>query len=84
MHSIPGVNAVSEKEGILRMQSSGRWAVCRPGHDPVEILSGALFRVEIDGELRVTRMEHLWSKGYYSVDGYKLRDGMRAAIGSRD
>jgi len=84
LHSIPGVNAVSEKEGILRMQSSGRWAVCRPGHDPVEILSGALFRVEIDGELRVTRMEHLWSKGYYSVDGYKLRDGMRAAIGSRD
>ena len=78
------VNAMSEKKGSLRMQSSGRWAVCRPGHDPVEILSGALFRVEIDGELRVTRMEHLWSKGYYSVDGYKLRDGMRAAIGSRD
>ena len=43
-----------------------------------------LFRVEVEGELRLTRMEHLWSKAYYSVDGYKLRGGMRAAIGSRD
>ena len=48
------------------------------------LLSGVLFRVEVEGELRLTRMEHLWSKGYYSVDGYKLRGGMRAAIGSRD
>jgi hypothetical protein len=71
-----------EKIGTLRLQSSGRWAVCRPGHDPAEITSGELFRVEVDGELRLTRMEHLWSEGYYSVDGYKLRDGMRAAIGS--
>jgi hypothetical protein len=73
---------MSEKEGILRMQSSGRWAVCRPAHDPVEILNGVLFRVEVDGKLRLTRM--LWSEGQYSVDGYKLRDGMRAAIGSRE
>ena len=73
---------MSEKEGILRMQPSGRWAVCRPGHDPVELLSGALFRVEVEGKLRLTRM--LWSEGHYSVVGYKLRDGLRAAIGSRD
>jgi hypothetical protein len=26
-------------------------------------------------------MEHLWSEGYYSIEGYPLRDGMRAAIG---
>jgi hypothetical protein len=26
-------------------------------------------------------MGHLWSEGYYSVEGYTLRDGMRAAIG---
>jgi hypothetical protein len=51
---------MSEKEGVLRLQSSGRWAVCRSGHDPVEILSGELFRVEVDGELRVTRMEEVW------------------------
>jgi hypothetical protein len=35
----------------------------------------------VDGELRVTRMKELYSEGYYSVDGYPLRDGMRAAIG---
>jgi hypothetical protein len=67
--------------GTLRKQASGRWAVCRPGRDPVEITSGELFRVDVDGELRFTRMEHLYGEGYFSIDGYKLRDGMRAAIG---
>jgi hypothetical protein len=60
---------MSEKEGILRMQSSGRRAVCRP-HDPVEIMSGELFRIEVNGELRVTRMDHLYGEGYFSIDGY--------------
>ena len=73
---------MSEKEGILRMQSSGRWAVCRPGRDPIEIMSGELFRVEVDGELRLTRMEEVWGEAYYSIDLYPLRDGMRAAIGA--
>jgi hypothetical protein len=49
---------MTDKEGILRMQPSGRWAVCRPGRDPVEITSGEVFRVEVVGEMRVTRMEH--------------------------
>jgi hypothetical protein len=31
---------MSEKEGTLRKQPSGRWAVFRPGRDPVEITSG--------------------------------------------
>jgi hypothetical protein len=31
--------------------------VCRPGRKPVEINSGELFRVEVDGELKPTRME---------------------------
>jgi hypothetical protein len=74
----------SKKIGVLRLQSSGRWAVCRPGHDPIEITSGELFRVEVEGVLRVTRMEHQWGEGYYSVDGYPLRNGMRAAIGADD
>ena len=68
--------------GVLRLQSSGRWAIFRPGREPVKIITGELFRVEVDGELRVTRMEHLYGEGYYSIDGYPLRDGMRAAIGS--
>jgi hypothetical protein len=75
---------MSETEGVLRMQSSGRWAVCRPGRDPIEIMSGALFRVEVDGKLRLTRMEEVWGEGHYSIDLYPLRDGMRAAIGASE
>ena len=48
---------MSENEGILQLQPSGRWAIVRPGHIPVEITSGDLFRVEMNGELKVTRME---------------------------
>ena len=79
-----------EKEGILRMQASGRWAVCRPGREPVEITSGETFRVEVPStkELRPTRMEfrHCDRDGgeYFSVDGYQLRDGLRAALGQVD
>jgi hypothetical protein len=40
---------MSEKEGVLRMMASGRWAVYRPGRLPVEITSGELFRVEVAG-----------------------------------
>ena len=66
-----------EKEGTLRMQSSGRWAVCRPGQEPVEINAGDVFCIEVPGEagLRRTRMEHMDGEGYYSVNGYNLRDG---------
>jgi len=75
-----------EKEGILRMLSSGRWAIIRSGYTPYEITSGDVFRVEIDGELKITRME--WAHGergrYYSVDGYLLREGLRAAIGAEE
>ena len=71
---------VPEKVGILRKQASGRWAIFRPGHEPVEITSGELFRVEAHGELRVTRMEHLYGEGYYSIAG----DGMRPANGTRE
>jgi hypothetical protein len=73
------------KEGVLQMQSSGRWAVCRPGREPVEITTGDLFRLEVDGELKVTRMQfqHSGPTGeYYSVDGYRLLNGLRAAIGA--
>ena len=81
---------MSEKEGTLRMMASGRWAAYRPGREPVEITSGELFRVEVEGakELQLTRMEYRHLPGgdgaYYSVDGYPLRDGLRTAIGERD
>jgi hypothetical protein len=48
------------------------------------ITSGDLFRVDVGGELCLTRMEHLWGEGYYSFDGFPLRDGMRTAIGAED
>jgi hypothetical protein len=85
---------MSDKEGVLQMQPTGRWGVCRPGRAPVEISSGELFRVEVDGELKLTRMEFRHFMGplkggeyrgrhgeYYSVDGFDLADGLRAAIG---
>jgi hypothetical protein len=77
---------MSEKEGTLQMQSSGRWAVCRPGQEPVEINAGDVFRIEVPakGGLHLTRMEHLPGEGYYSVKGYSLHDGLRAAIGETD
>ena len=65
----------------IAMQS-GRWAVCRSGQEPVEIRSGELFRVEVGGVLRVTRMERDPDGPCYSMDGYELCEGMRAAIGT--
>jgi hypothetical protein len=77
---------MSDKEGVLRMLSSGRWGIIRSGYTPHEIASGDVFRVEVPGEpgLRRTRMEHMDGAGYYSVNGYNLRDGLRAAIGAED
>jgi hypothetical protein len=78
------------KKGILQMTASRRSAICRPGRLLVEITSGELFRVAVldKTELRLTRMEsrHAPNGGgeYYSVDGYELRSGMRAAIGKED
>jgi len=34
---------MTDKEGVLQMQPSGRWAVCRPGRAPVEITSESCF-----------------------------------------
>ena len=73
---------MSAKEGTLRMMASGQWAVCRAGREPIEITSGELFSVEVDGELKLTRMEYNHTdRQFYSVDGYPLRDSLGAAIG---
>jgi hypothetical protein len=53
-----------------------------------------VFRVEVDGELKATRMEFRHFTGslkgrelfgqageYYSTEGYHLKNGLRAAIG---
>jgi hypothetical protein len=59
-------------EGTLNKMLSGRWAVCRSGKNPIEIMSGDVFRIEVDGKMRLTRMEF--------VDGYELKSGLRAAL----
>jgi hypothetical protein len=66
------------------MMPSGRWAVCRPGREPVEITSGELFRVEVVGVEELARMDYDHDRRqYYSVHRYPLRDGLRAAIGEK-
>jgi hypothetical protein len=70
---------VAIKEGILKLPS-GRWAICLSGHAPIEITSGETFRIEVDGELKPTRMEFAHGErggGAYNVDDYPLRNGHR-------
>ena len=71
------------KQGVLRKQPNGRWAIC---WQPTEIANGEVFMLEVAGsqELKRTRMElrPLRHGGgeYYSADGYRLADGLRAAF----
>jgi hypothetical protein len=83
---LPPVPRPPDLAGVLQIQPSGRWAVVMPGHDPVEITSGEVFRVEVEGKegLQPARMEHATPGGYYAVEGYPLRDGLRAALGNAD
>jgi hypothetical protein len=73
-------------EGTLKLQPSGLWAVCRPWRPPVQIESGNVFRVDVDGDLKLMQMGYRHFAGgggeYYSVNGFKLRNGLRAAIGT--
>jgi hypothetical protein len=77
---------LTDTEGTLKMQPSGRWAVCRPGHEPVEIPAGEVFLLEVPGHLQLqqTRMEfRRFEEGYgeySSADRYHLADGLRAAF----
>jgi hypothetical protein len=69
-------------EGTLNRMLSGSWAVCRSGKSPIEIKPGVVFRVEVNGKMCPTRMEFEDERGYYTVDGYQLRSGLRAALAS--
>jgi hypothetical protein len=48
---------MTDKEGTLKIQPYGRWAICRPGRLRVEITSGEVFKIEVPGtdELKPTR-----------------------------
>ena len=41
---------MTDKEGTLHLQASGRWAILRTGREPFELTSGAVFRVEVPGK----------------------------------
>jgi len=49
-------------------------------------MSANAFRVDVDGNLKLTQMgyHHFAGGGgeYYSVDGFKLCDGLRATVGA--
>jgi hypothetical protein len=66
--SAPRSAVTPQREGTLHLQPSGRWAILRAGREPFELTSGDVFRVEVDGKLQITRMGHLWSEGYYSIE----------------
>jgi hypothetical protein len=59
---------------------AGRWAVCRTGRSPIDIMDCDDFCVEVEGKMRPTRMEFENHRGYHSVDGYELKSGLRAAL----
>ena len=70
-------------DGTLSMQPSGRWAIAAPGREPVAIPAGEIFMLEVAGarELKRARMEqHPGNQEYYIVQGYPLRNGLRAGF----
>jgi hypothetical protein len=72
---------MSEKEGTLRMQPSGQWAIQAPGHEPVPIVAGEFFLLEVQGERRMMRVRMDRKEGrWYAV----LYTGRAARRGERD
>ena len=71
--------------GTLMLLDSGRWAIAAKDREqPYEITSSEVFVVEIEGRMRITRMEFAHGRNggrYVSVDGFRLFEGMRAANG---
>jgi hypothetical protein len=71
---------MTDKEGILRTQPNGRWAIIRPGRSPVAIPDGEIFEVEVRGKMRRGRMERRRDGQWVTAEGYELRDGARAGF----
>ena len=79
---------MSEKEGVLRMQPSGQWAIASPGREPVPIVAGEMFLLEVQGERRMMRVRmqrneggwYAFFSGAYRGRRVELRDGLRAGF----
>ena len=75
-------------DSTLRMLSSGQWAIAAPGRDPVPIVAGEKFLLEVQGErrmmrVRMERKEGRWYAVLYTGRGARrveLRDGLRAGF----
>jgi hypothetical protein len=66
--------------GVLSMNRYGRWEIIREERVPYELSSGSFVLLEVDGVLRLTSVEYGHDdRGYYSVNGYLLAGGLRAA-----
>jgi hypothetical protein len=78
---------MSDQEGILRLQPSGRWAIICPGRSPVAIVEGEVFEFEVSGKMKLARMERRrrpdGTDEWVTAQGYELRDGLRAGFFDR-
>lgn len=71
--------------GRLTPMPSGRWGILYEDDHVDEVTSGDVIYVEVSGAgaMAQTRIEFDHKKRqYYSVDGYPLRVGFRAELGS--
>jgi hypothetical protein len=72
----------------LRQLPSGEWAIQVPGREPVPIVVGEKFLLEVQGERRMMRVgmerkEGRWYAVLYTGRGARrveLRDGLRAGF----
>jgi hypothetical protein len=65
-------------DGKLRLLLSGEWAIQLSGREPVRVLPGEVFIVEVAGKMKRTRLAQRADGKYHSTTGLELRDGMRA------
>ena len=75
-------------DSTLRLLPSGQWAIAAPGREPVNILAGEIFLLEVQGErklmrVRMERKEGAWHAIFSGARGERrveLRDGLRAGF----
>ena len=76
-------------ESTLRQQPGGQWAIAAPGREPVSIVAGEVFLLEVLGERKPQRVRLMQRDGQWravlSTSGsierrVELRDGLRAGF----
>jgi hypothetical protein len=75
-------------DSTLRLQPSGAWAIQAPGREPVPIVAGEVFMLEVHGERRLMRVRmEMSERGWYAVFSgsrgerrVELREGLRAGF----